>query len=72
MCAVSVIYDMFAKQTDSWYDQERLGLFRRMVSDAEIYDTLAGTPDCADPEKAKLLLRIEELEKIIGNGEKND
>jgi hypothetical protein len=65
MCAVSVIYDVFAKMPDSWYDQERLGLFRRMVSDAEIFDQLAGQPDCADPEKAQLLLRIEELEKEI-------
>jgi len=63
MCAVSVIYDAFAKMPDSWYDQERLGLFRRMVSDARIFDRLAGTPDCEDPEKAQLLLRIEELEK---------
>jgi hypothetical protein len=62
MCAVSVIYDVFAKMPDTWYDQERLGLFRRMVSDAKVFDILAGTPDCEDPEKAKLLFRIEELE----------
>jgi hypothetical protein len=65
MCAVSVIYDVFSKMPDVWYDQERLVLFRRMVSDAEIFDRLAGQPDCADPEKAKLLLRIEELEKQL-------
>jgi hypothetical protein len=65
MCAVSVIYDIFAKQPDAWYNQERIGLFHRMVSDAAIFDTLAGQPDCADPEKAKLEERIAELEKEL-------
>jgi hypothetical protein len=65
MCAVSVIYDMFGKQPDSWYTKERLQLFCRMVEDAKTFDQEANQPDCEDPEKAKLLERIADLEKQI-------
>lgn len=67
MCAVSVIYDMFDKMPDVWYNKERIDLFRRMLQDAEKFDVEASQPDCFDPEKAKLLVRISELENIIKN-----
>lgn len=63
MCAVSVIYDMFGKQPDDWYTQERIDLFKRMVADARLFDVESGQPDCEDPEKAKVLERIEKLEE---------
>jgi hypothetical protein len=65
MCAVSVIYDMFAGMPDAWYTPQRLELFRSMEADAIQFDREAAQPDCVDTEKAKLLLRIEELEKQI-------
>lgn len=65
MCAVSVIYDMFDKQPDTWYNKERIDLFRRMLKDAERFDLEASQPDCFDPEKAKLLGRISELEDLL-------
>jgi hypothetical protein len=63
MCAVSVIYDMFGQQPDSWYTKERIDLFKRMVEDAKIFDQEANQPDCEDAEKAKILERLEKLEK---------
>lgn len=65
MCAVSVIYDMFAKQPDTWYTQQRIDLFRNMVADAKQFDQEAGQPDCQDPEKAKLEERIQTLEEQL-------
>jgi hypothetical protein len=70
MCAVSVIYDMFGKQPDDWYTQERIDLFRRMVADARQFDTESGQPDCEDAEKAKVTERIDNLEKSIEDDEK--
>jgi hypothetical protein len=63
MCAVSVIYDMFGQQPDSWYTPQRIELFYSMVADAKVFDIEANQPDCEDPEKSKLLERITELEK---------
>jgi hypothetical protein len=67
MCAVSVIYDMFAKQPDEWYltNPYRITLFHTMVEDAKQFDIQANQPDCADPDKAKLEARIAELEKEL-------
>lgn len=65
MCAVSVIYDMFGKQPDSWYTLERIELFQRMVTDARLFDEESGQPDCEDPEKAKVEERISNLEKEL-------
>lgn len=65
MCAVSVIYDMFGKQSDDWYTLDRIDLFKRMVADAKVFDEESGQPDCEDPEKAKVTERIENLEKEL-------
>ena len=66
MCAVSVIYDMFSKMPDSWYDRkERFDLFYKMKDLAFRFDLAAGQPDCEDSEKAKLLDRIFELENQL-------
>jgi hypothetical protein len=65
MCAVSVIYGMFKPLPDSWYNQERIDLFRNMLTTAEIFDKESNQPDCADPDKEKLVEHIDELEKQI-------
>jgi len=67
MCAVSVIYDMFGKQPDDWYTQDRIDLFRRMIADARQFDIESGQPDCEDPDKAKLEERISDLEEDLKN-----
>jgi len=65
MCAVSVVYGMFAGMPDEWYTLERIDLFKRMVTDARLFDVESGQPDCEDPEKAKLQDHLEELEKQL-------
>jgi len=67
MCAVSVIYDMFGKQPDSWYTLPRIDLFHSMVSAAKTFDIEINQPDCEDAEKAKVLDRISELENELNN-----
>lgn len=65
MCAVSVIYDMFGKQPDSWYTLDRIEMFHRMVTDARLFDEESGQPDCEDPEKAKVEERIANIEEEL-------
>jgi uncharacterized protein YceH (UPF0502 family) len=67
MCAVSVIYDIFAKQPNEWFlaNPYRITLFHSMVEDAKQFDVQTNQPDCADPDKAKLEERIAELEQQI-------
>lgn len=56
---------MFRPMPDTWYNQERIDLFRRLIQDAKTFDVEAGQPDCEDPEKAKLEEHIDELEKEL-------
>ncbi len=65
MCTVSVIFQAFTPFPDSWYNQERIDLFRRMVEDARALDALSNQPDCEDPDKAKLEEHILELEQQL-------
>lgn len=41
--------------------------FKRLVENAKEIDAKTGQPDCVDPEKAKLIDRVIELEKLIAN-----
>lgn len=41
--------------------------FKRLVQNAKEIDTKTGQPDCADPEKAKLVDRVAELEKLLAD-----
>jgi hypothetical protein len=50
---------------DTWYNQERIDLFRSLIQDAKTFDVEAGQPDCEDPEKAKLEDHINDLEKEL-------
>lgn len=43
--------------------RELLDSFHRAVEAAKTFDRLTGQPDCEDPEKAKLLDRVRELER---------
>lgn len=44
--------------------------FREAVAAAKTVDRVLGTPDCEDPEKAKLEARVAELERRLGEVEK--
>ena len=44
---------------------ELLAAFRKAYEAAEKFDALTGQPDCVDPEKAKLIERVEELERRL-------
>jgi hypothetical protein len=63
MCTQSVIYRVFDQMPDEWFNRNRIELFYRMVSDAKTFDQEAGQPDCVEPEKEKVLERVEQLEK---------
>jgi len=65
MCVVSMIYDMYKPLPNEWYTLDRIELFKDMVKTAEVFDKETGQPDCADPEKAKIKERIDELEKEL-------
>lgn len=45
--------------------KELIASFRKAVEAAEVFDRLTGQPDCVDPDKAKLVERVEALEKKI-------
>jgi hypothetical protein len=45
--------------------KELLAGFHLAVQGAETFDRLTGQPDCVDPEKAKLMERVEALEKRL-------
>lgn len=45
--------------------RELLAAFRKAYEAAETFDRLTGQPDCVDPEKAKLLDRVAELERRL-------
>ena len=45
--------------------RELLESFRQAVEAAKAFDRLTNQPDCEDPEKAKLLDRVDELERRL-------
>lgn len=65
MCVSSVIYDAFGKLPDSWYTLGRIDLFKTMISDAKLFDRESNQADCEDPDKTKILERIENLENKL-------
>ncbi len=76
MCTISMIYDKFGDNFQPWTipnapldNQEALkdliAEFKKAREAAEIVDEALGNADCADPEKAKLVERVAELEKAL-------
>ncbi len=78
MCVVSMVIDQFSpffqptqivpftvdEPSDSGAALRRLiDEFRVALAAAKTVDRLTGQPDCEDPEKAKLLARVDALEK---------
>jgi hypothetical protein len=58
MCAVSVIYDMFKPMPDSWYNQERIDLFRTMVKAAQFLIKKLGNLIVPILKRKKLKIRL--------------
>lgn len=56
----------------SQFTQEEMADLRKLIADfraardaALVVDKLTGQPDCVDPEKERLMKRVEELEKQL-------
>lgn len=45
--------------------QRLIDAFQKAVDAAKVFDVITGQPDCEDPDKAKLLDRIAELEERL-------
>ncbi len=70
MCVVSMVHNHFepliAPLTPNDIDVvDILDSFMKAREAAKVVDELTGQPDCVDPEKAKLIERVAELEKLI-------
>ena len=81
MCIVSAVHDSYQKaipSQDSWplnpsaprtlTDAEIrrvIDAYRKSLELAQTVDEITNQPDCEDPEKAKLLERVEAIEKSL-------
>lgn len=61
MCTVSAIYDYGRAIPGSSWTAPVLDGYKKLIEEAEAFDTLAGEPDCVDPKKAEWLALVEEL-----------
>jgi hypothetical protein len=52
--------------------RELLDTFKELLDAAAKVDEVTGQPDCADPEKTKVLERLDELEKRLEEVEKRE
>ena len=55
----------YATQEDIQRLEKLIQDFHTAVTAAKVVDDLTGQPDCIDPEKAKLIERVELLENVI-------
>lgn len=80
MCVMSMVIDayrpLFPEPFDVWPQpvsptiaptdwQKLIDSFKQATEAAKAADTATGQPDCEDPEKAKLIARVAELEKLL-------
>ena len=84
MCTTSAVLDAYRPIVDQRFAQffphdhsteilEEIRAFRRLYEAARAFDIKTGQPDCEDPEKAKLLKRVDELEaRLIEVDKLND
>lgn len=85
MCVVSMVFDYYDKTIPwpapnkpyEWYPplppvdlDKQIKDFLEALQAAKKVDKLTAQPDCEDPEKAKLLDRVAELEKRLAAIEK--
>jgi len=69
MCVVSMIMDYGNRMPSDWWNRQKYTDFRRLIEQGQKFDQRTDQPHCEDPEKMKLLKRIEErldaLEKAV-------
>lgn len=59
MCAVSALYNYYATYPMDWWNALKLEEFQKLIRIAKQMDEAVGEKDCEDPEKAKLIERVE-------------
>src|SRR5262245_24767074 len=68
MCVLSMVMDYYKPKifnTDEADFKKLVKDIKEAVDAAKKVDELTGQPDCVDPEKAKLMERVAELEKEV-------
>lgn len=60
MCSVCALYNYYATYPMDWWNAIKLEEFQKLIGAAKHMDEVAGEKDCEDPEKAKLLQRVEQ------------
>lgn len=65
MCVISMVMDMGIKFPDDYWSKDNIDHFKDLTKRAQQFDLEKGLDDCIDPEKAKLLEKIDLLEKRI-------
>lgn len=59
MCVVSAIHDYGMQQPADWWTRGRFDEFKDLVRKGRDFDEKTAQPHCEDPEKVKLMERIE-------------
>jgi hypothetical protein len=65
VCTFSMVIDHYIPFPDIYWDQPHIDELRRALEQARQLDKTLGKEDCVDPEKAKLIERVAELEKAL-------
>jgi hypothetical protein len=63
MCVVSAIHDYGMRQPDDFWTRGRFDEFKDLVRKGQDFDIKTSQPHCEDPEKVKLMARIEAMLK---------
>ncbi len=62
MCIMSMVFDHYNPMPDDFWSRQKVDEFREAADMAKLLDKMMLKPDCEDPEKAKLVERVKELE----------
>lgn len=65
MCVVSMVYDWADTLPNKYWTHHNYVYLGELIKKAEKYDELTKQPHCEDPEKAKVLERIEQRLKEL-------
>lgn len=60
MCIVSAVHKQGLTYDPKWWDRHKLDQFKKVIESAKEFDKETKQPDCADPEKLKLIQTIED------------
>jgi hypothetical protein len=65
VCTFSMVIDHYAPYPEAYWTRPTIEEFRQALEQARQLDKKIGQEDCVDPEKAKMIDRIAELEKAL-------